>query len=64
MFRRITRLTRVVILIMCFGNGAFFVVCGGLVFLSLFSCSVFIRICVQSGSVGMEYGGGDRYGIQ
>jgi hypothetical protein len=24
------------------------------------SCSVFFRICVQSGRVEMEYGGGDK----
>jgi surface protein len=31
---------------------------------SLFSCSVYSRICVQSGRVEMEYGGGDKYGKQ
>ena len=43
---------------------SFVVVCGGLVFLFFVapsSCSVFIRICVQSGRVQMEYGGGDKY---
>ena len=43
----------------------FVVICGGLVFLFLcctLSCSVFWCICVQSGRVEMEYGGGDNYG--
>ena len=40
---------------------------GGLVFPFLcctLSCSVLFRICVQSGRVQMEYGGGDNYGTQ
>ena len=30
----------------------------------LSSCSVSTSICVQSGRVEMEYGGGDKYGLQ
>ena len=39
-------------------------ICGGLVFpfrCCTLSCSVCWRICVQSGRVQMEYGGGDNY---
>ena len=50
--------------VFCFGNVTFFCCLwwGGLYFLLLpLSCSVWIRICVQSGRVQMEDGGGDKY---
>jgi len=44
---------------MCGGFGPSFLWCT-----LLSSCSVWSRICVQSGRVHLEYGGGDNYGIQ
>ena len=67
-FRRITILTRFVFFVIVFIETVpFVVVCGGLVFPFLcctLSCSVFSSICVQSGRVEMEYGGGEIYELQ
>jgi len=70
--RRVTRLTRVVLVFgcglkrepccccLCWWVWSFSFLCCTL----LSSCSVLLRICVQSGRVYLEYGGGDKYGIQ
>ena len=66
-FHRITILTRCVILILCVCNGTLFCCLwwAGLCFLCCtLSCSVLVRIFVQSGRVEMEYGCGDKYGSQ
>jgi hypothetical protein len=67
----VTSLTRIVLVFGCgLKRDLVVVVCVvGLVFLFfvapfLSSCSVFSCTCVQSGRVEMEYGGGDKYGIQ
>ena len=63
-FHRITILTRFVIFVFVFLKRYLFCCLWwvGLSFLCCtLSCSVLCRICVQSGRVQMEYGGGDNY---
>ena len=72
--RRGTRLTRLTRVVLVFGCGlkrglVVLVRVVGLVFpflccTLLSSCSVSAGICVQSGRVEMEYGGGDNYVLQ
>ena len=66
-FYRITILTRVVIFFCVFETVPFllFVWWVGLSFLcGTLSCSVWFRICVQSGRVQMEYRGGGKDGAK
>ena len=59
--RRVTSLTRIVVVFCGFEIGTFFVACVGL---SLLSCSVCSRRCVQFRRVQLEYKCSDKYAME